>query len=44
MSNSFTFTASKLWNSLPPQLKKIESVVKFKQGLKHYLRGEPNGG
>ena len=35
--NSFAFTAIKLWNSLPNQIKEIDSIIVFKKKLKEFL-------
>jgi hypothetical protein len=34
---SFSFLAPTLWNSLPNNLKSIDTTTKFKKGLKQYL-------
>ena len=33
MKNSFTYSASKLWNKLPQEVKQAENIVSFKNKL-----------
>ena len=35
--HSFSYTAIKLWNDLPPRLKKLDSLPIFKKRLKEHL-------
>ena len=35
--NSFTYTAIKVWNSLPLSLKSIDKIDRFKRSLKEYF-------
>ena len=34
---SFTFLASKLWNALPPKVRKSQDIASFKRSLKAHM-------
>ena len=36
MKNSFAFTGAKLWNSLPSELKEVQSLQIFKKKIEHH--------
>ena len=40
--NSFYMKAAKIWNSLPPDIRKIDSKSLFKKKVKTLLQNEPS--
>ena len=39
MGKSFTIGSIKLWNSLPPEIKRKQSIASFKSALRQHFMG-----
>jgi hypothetical protein len=38
LKNSFSYSGAVLWNSLPSNIRLAESLIEFRQLLKHHIR------
>jgi hypothetical protein len=38
LKNSFSYSGAVLWNSLPSNIRQAESLIEFRQLLKHHIR------